>query len=189
MRTFVYTSGAIGIGGAVVVDGEVLGGRHGWAGELGHVTVDPQGPACPCGSTGCLELYAGRAHLLRAAGLAETAGPHELLEAVEAEDPIALGAVDRTVQALGVALGGTLNLVDVPTVVLGGHLREIAPVLQEPLETVLGQRVLSARWDPPRVQAATADPAPAARGAALAELERLLDDPGYYMTTTEGRAR
>src|SRR6478736_6528385 len=59
-RDFVYLSGEVGIGGAVVVDGEVMTGRHGWAGEIGHVCVEPDGPPCRCGSTGCLEQYAGR---------------------------------------------------------------------------------------------------------------------------------
>ena len=52
LADFLYVSGEIGIGGAAVVDGRVMGGRHGWAGEIGHVCVDPTGPTCGCGSTG-----------------------------------------------------------------------------------------------------------------------------------------
>ena len=70
LSDFIYLSGEIGIGGAVVVDGRGMAGRHGWAGEIGHVSVDPDGPACPCGSTGCLERYAGKDAILSAAGLA-----------------------------------------------------------------------------------------------------------------------
>ncbi len=75
LRDFVYLSGEIGIGGAIVVDGRVMTGRHGWAGEIGHVTVDPDGPPCPCGSTGCLERYAGKHAILDAAGLAARLHP------------------------------------------------------------------------------------------------------------------
>ena len=67
--SFLYLSGEVGIGGALVVDGTVFGGRHGWSGEIGHTVVDPAGPLCRCGSTGCLEQYAGKDALMRSAGL------------------------------------------------------------------------------------------------------------------------
>ena len=66
--SFLYLSGEVGIGGALVVDGAVFGGRHGWSGEIGHTVVDPAGPLCRCGSTGCLEQYAGKDALMRSAG-------------------------------------------------------------------------------------------------------------------------
>src|SRR5690606_16022162 len=53
--SFLYVSGEVGIGGALVDGGVVFKGDHGWSGELGHVTVDPNGPDCTCGSEGCLE--------------------------------------------------------------------------------------------------------------------------------------
>ena len=68
VRSFLYLTGEIGVGGALVLDGELLRGAHGFAGEIGHVVVDPAGPECRCGSRGCLEQYAGQSALLRAAG-------------------------------------------------------------------------------------------------------------------------
>ncbi|MER6045732.1 ROK family transcriptional regulator, partial [Streptomyces sp. NPDC001856] len=58
-RDFVHVSAEIGIGAALVVDGSLLRGTRGFAGELGHVPVRPDGPACVCGGRGCLEQYAG----------------------------------------------------------------------------------------------------------------------------------
>ncbi|MEU5894913.1 MULTISPECIES: ROK family transcriptional regulator [Streptomyces] len=66
---FLHVSAEIGIGAALVVDGRLLRGTRGFAGELGHVPVHPDGPACPCGGRGCLEQYAGEGAVLRAAGL------------------------------------------------------------------------------------------------------------------------
>ncbi|MFI7321266.1 ROK family protein [Streptomyces venezuelae] len=66
---FLHVSAEIGIGAALVVDGRLLRGTRGFAGELGHVPVHPDGPACPCGGRGCLEQYAGEEAVLRAAGL------------------------------------------------------------------------------------------------------------------------
>ena len=178
VHDFLYLSGEVGIGGAVVVDGRVVGGRHGWAGEVGHVCVDPEGPACRCGSTGCLELYAGRLALLSAAGLPEDATTRDLLSRSRSGDPAATAAVARAARALGVALAGVVNVLDVPAIVLGGHLGQVAELLRPDLETALRQRVLSARWVLPEVLTAPDDPAPGATGAALHALGRVLDEPG-----------
>ena len=182
LRDFVYLSGEIGIGGAVVLDGRPVLGRHGWAGEIGHVTVDPAGPACACGSTGCLEQYAGRRALFEAAGLAPTSATADLVRLVDRGDPDAVAAVDRAAWGLGTALGVVVNLVDVPVIVLGGHLRELAGLLQPRVEAILRSRVLSAAWDSPSVLAADAHPAPGALGGALLELEHLVADPAGWLT-------
>ena len=177
LRDFIYVSGETGIGGAVVVDGVPLPGRHGWAGEIGHVSVDPSGPPCPCGSTGCLEQYAGRLALLAAAGLPEDAPTRALADLVRSGEDRATSAVDAAAWALGCAVAGAINVVDVPVVVLGGHLREIAELLRPRLEATLRERVISAQWVPPTIETAGDDPTPGALGAAYRELERVIADP------------
>ncbi|HEX5561474.1 MAG TPA: ROK family transcriptional regulator [Nocardioidaceae bacterium] len=177
---FVYLSGETGIGGAAVLDGRVMTGRHGWAGEVGHVCVDPDGPVCRCGSSGCLEQYAGKRALLAAAGLPLDASPSDLVARVEAGDPRASQAVDRAARALAVALAGVVNVLDIPTVVLGGHLGEAAGVLAPAVEAMLHERVLSGRWVRPRIVTAPADPAPGATGAALRELAAVLAGPAPW---------
>ncbi|WP_222272427.1 ROK family protein [Modestobacter marinus] len=180
-RDFLYLSGQIGIGGAVVLDGQVVTGSSGWAGEVGHVCVDPGGPACSCGSTGCLELYAGRHAFLRAAGLPLEATSGELAELARAGDPAAAGAVETGAWALGVALAGVVNVVGIPTVVLGGHLAELADLLRPPLEEHLARRVLSARWRRPRILSAQGPSAAGASGAALRALDQVLADPARWL--------
>jgi predicted NBD/HSP70 family sugar kinase len=177
---FIYLSGETGIGGAAVLDGHVMTGRHGWAGEVGHVCVDPDGPVCRCGSSGCLEQYAGKRALLTAAGLPLDASPADLAERVAAGDPRAREAVDRAARALAVALAGVVNVLDIPTVVLGGHLGEAAEVLAPAVEVMLRERVLSARWVAPRIVTAAGDPAPGATGAALRELSAVLAAPARW---------
>jgi predicted NBD/HSP70 family sugar kinase len=176
-QDFVYLSGEVGIGGAVVVDGEVMTGRHGWAGEIGHVCVDPDGPACRCGSTGCLEQYAGRLAMLDAAGLGASTPPAELAARARGGDGPALGAMRSAARALGIALAGVVNVLDIPTVVLGGHLAQVGDLLTPGVEEILGRRVLSARWVSPTVDVASDDPAPGATGAALLALDGLVRDP------------
>jgi predicted NBD/HSP70 family sugar kinase len=180
-RDFLYLSGQIGVGGAVVQGGRVMTGSAGWAGEVGHVCVDPDGPACPCGSTGCLERYAGRHALLTAAGLPLDAAPHELAARVRDGDPAADRALARAGRALAVALAGVLNVLDLPTVVLGGHLGELADLLRPDLERQLAARVLSARWRRPALAAAQGAPAAGATGAALRALGGVLADPRRWL--------
>ena len=180
-RDFVYLSGQIGVGGAAVLGGRVMTGRDGWAGEMGHVCVDPDGPACRCGSTGCLEQYAGRHALLTAAGLPLDADPRELAARVAEGDEAARAAVDRAAWALGVALAGVVNVLDIPTVVLGGSLGELADLLGPRVEEHLARRVLSARWRKPTIEPADNAPAAGATGAALRALGDVLADPGRWL--------
>jgi predicted NBD/HSP70 family sugar kinase len=182
LRDFIYLSGEIGIGGAVVVDGQVVRGRHGWAGEIGHVCVDPSGPRCRCGSTGCLERYAGRTALLSAARMPEGSTPADLAARVQTGNPVACSAVDAAARSLGVALAGVVNVLDIPAIVLGGHLGQIADLLRPRLEQILRERVLSARWVIPWVVGTdTDDPAPGATGAAYLELSHVFADPAHWV--------
>ena len=175
LRDFLYLSGQIGIGGAAVLGGRVMTGSAGWAGEVGHVCVDPEGPACRCGSTGCLEQYAGRHALLAAAGLPLDTAPAEVV--ARAHEDGVRQALDAAARALGVAVAGVVNVLDLPAVVLGGHLAALAEPLRPPLEELLGRRVLSARWRRPVVAAVTGSPAAGATGAALRALDGVLADP------------
>ena len=103
--SFIYLSCDIGIGGAIVRDGEVVTGSHGFAGEIGHISVSLDGPVCRCGRKGCLEAYAGRRALVEASGVASgndaasVAALDRLLDAWHADDAQeqVLGASDMQV--------------------------------------------------------------------------------------------
>lgn len=190
LRDFLYLSGEIGIGGAAVRAGQVMMGRHGWAGEIGHVCVDPAGPVCRCGSTGCLEQYAGRHALTAAVGLEATAPPEKLLALVAAGEPAARDTASAAARALSIALAGIINVLDIPTVVLGGYLGQIASILRPDLEKLLQARVISSQWSPPTVQAAAHSPAPGATGAAFQELTAVIEHPArwFHPTAAAGSA-
>src|SRR4051812_696191 len=181
-RHFLYLSGQIGIGGAAVLGGRVMTGSSGWAGEVGHVCVDPDGPACRCGSTGCLERYAGRDALLAAAGLPRSATPGLLVQRATDGDPAALRAIDSAAWALGVALAGALNVLDIPAVVLGGNLGELGELLCPRVGEHLSRRGLSARRRRPAIAAAATAPGAGAPGAALCALDDVPTDPGRWLT-------
>ncbi|WP_372348003.1 ROK family protein [Streptomyces sp. KL116D] len=138
---FLHVSAEIGIGAALVVDGRLLRGTRGFAGELGHVPVRPEGPACPCGGRGCLEQYAGEEAVLRAAGVEPGADRVSLLaERAAAGDTDTRRALRAAGTALGIALTGAVNLLDPRAVVLGGALSRLAPWLLPSLERELTRR-------------------------------------------------
>ncbi len=129
-QSFLYIAGEVGIGGAIVVAGELARGQHGWSGEIGHAVIERDGPLCGCGAHGCLEQYAGRDVIMRSAGLPLDAPVETLLEAASRRGR-ASRALASAADAIGVAVATTLNLVDVERVVLGGiyarlfdHLRD-----------------------------------------------------------------
>jgi predicted NBD/HSP70 family sugar kinase len=138
---FLHVSAEIGIGAAVVVDGRLLHGTRGFAGELGHVPVHPDGPACPCGGRGCLEQYAGEEAVLRAAGLEPGEDRVGLLShrATDGDENVRR-ALREAGEALGIALTGAVNLLDPENVVLGGALAGLAPWLLPSLRQELAKR-------------------------------------------------
>jgi predicted NBD/HSP70 family sugar kinase len=188
-RSFLYVSGEVGIGAAIVLDGEVFVGRHGWSGELGHTVVDLNGPRCSCGATGCLEQYVGKDALMRAAGL-DLALPIEALRAsADAGDPAATGALAAGGRALGVAIANFVNLVDVEQVVLGGIYAPLVDHLAPEVTKELHTRVLSASWAHARVRAARVGNDAAMTGAALAVMSTVIADPAAWVPLKVAAAR
>jgi len=179
--SFLYVSGEVGIGGAIVVDGGVFGGRHGWSGEIGHTVVDPAGPMCRCGATGCLEQYAGKDALMRSAALDLDLPIEVLLAGAEAGEAAAVDSLSGGARALGTALANAVNLIDVETVVLGGIYAPLAPFLIPGIDEVLRARVLSAPWSGLRVRAAEVRDYAALNGAASAVLSDVIDDPSGWL--------
>ncbi|WP_431046786.1 ROK family protein [Streptomyces sp. P1-3] len=184
LRGFLYLTGEIGVGGAVVVGGELLRGAHGFAGEIGHVVVDADGPECRCGSRGCLEQYAGQSALLRAAGIDEDAGAAgvaELERRAADGDERALAALREAGTMLGRVLSGAVNLLDPDAVVLGGVYRGLMPWLGPAADRELASRVVSGLWsgEDGRLRASSLA-GDAARGAAAGIVREVVADPVAY---------
>ena len=188
--SFLLVSGGIGVGAGVVVDGGLYRGRHGWGGEIGHVCVEPSGPRCTCGARGCLEQYAGQGALLAAAGLAAAAdgagvvpgadgagGLSRLVAAAQAGDSAALTALARAGSALGVAVAGALNLLDLDQVVLGGTYATLFDWVAPEVERETRDRVLSWQWAPTVVRRSGLGADAAVVGAARSVLASVLSAP------------
>ncbi|HVN13849.1 MAG TPA: ROK family protein [Kineosporiaceae bacterium] len=186
LDTFVYVSGEVGVGAGVVLHGELLRGRHGFAGEIGHLPVPGADARCGCGSRGCLEQVAGQDAILRAAGVAAPApgwavdgagGADAVAAAAAAGDARALAAIGAAGAALGTTLAGVLNLLDIDTVVLGGGYARLAPWLGPRVTAELRGRVLAVGAREVRVLAGRLGPGAATLGAALSVVRRVIAHP------------
>ena len=177
--SFIYVSGEVGIGGGLVINHQPLSGAHGWSGEIGHICVEPQGNVCSSGARGCLETIAGLKALCRAAGLEDESSARELTQ-LAGHSAKAQDALANAGHALGQALAGVVNTVDISQVYLGGLVAETAlyllPTLHEELET----RVLQAPWYAPAIDILPSSEDLSLRGGAFQILERILDDPIHW---------
>jgi glucokinase len=127
-----YVTLGTGVGGGLVFEGRIWMGRNGYAGEIGHIQVEPEGVPCGCGSWGCLETIAGipgwtrRAEALLAAGRESSLkglsplDPQVIVEAARGDDAVALEVVDGAARAVGVGVAAVLDLLNVDRVVVGG---------------------------------------------------------------------
>ena len=182
-ENFVCVFGEIGVGGGIFIDGELFRGSHGFGGEFGHITVDPTGPRCKCGSAGCLETFVGLEAITRRAGIAIGAGGRarsitaELVRRAEAGDEAVITSLAEAGRYLGLGLGSVVNLFDVDVVVLGGCFGPLAPWLVDDVRSVLDERVLSSAWSGCEVRASEFGEGAAVRGAAALTLTSVLAEP------------
>ncbi len=177
-----------GVGGGIVLGGRIVDGATGNAGHLGHIVVDPDGPACACGGRGCLEAVAsGPASVTWATSEGWSPPPGEvfsgvtLTDSARAGDEIARAALARAGRAVGVALASVAALLDVPRFVIGGGLAEAGSLLIDPARAALAEH---ARL--PYVSGLTVDKAQLGSAAGLIGAGALLLAPGYWREGTSG---
>src|SRR5439155_27050903 len=150
-----YTVGT-GIGGGLVLDGELVRGAHGIAAELGHVRVVPEGHPCGCGRRGCLEQYASGSALVRfaqltakdqpdtaarllalAGGAADAITGPLVTQAARDGDPAALSAFEQIGYWLGNSMADVVQVVDPEVIVVGGGVIDAGELLLAPARTGL----------------------------------------------------
>jgi len=125
----VYLSGDVGVGGGVALEGRVLSGASGYAGEIGHMVVNPGGNACNCGNTGCWETEVGRDAILRSSG--DFSGISNIIEAVISGDAQAIQGLRGVGRWIGIGLSNLVNTFDPGVIVLGGHLADVYPFVRD----------------------------------------------------------
>ena len=176
-RSVVHVAVSEGVSGGIVVAGDVVHGRSGTAGELGHLTIDPDGPVCSCGNRGCLQVYAGSRAVLDL--LAGSHGPMtvpELLERAAEGDPGCRRVLSDVGRHLGTALASVCTVLDPDVLVVGGSMAAAGDVLLDPLREVLAERTSVTSGDVVEVVAGELGAAAPARGALLLARDAVLAD-------------
>lgn len=144
-----------GVGGGVVIDGQVYHGSRNTAGELGHTIVEPNGRYCGCGNQGCLEAYAGAKSIVertqekiasgRNTDLVSDASltPKRIAEAAHAGDSLAVEIFAETGAYLGIALTSIAHILNPEIAIIGGGIAEVGErLLFEPIRTELTKRAM-----------------------------------------------
>ncbi|WP_371403078.1 ROK family protein [Kribbella sp. NBC_00662] len=187
VHDLVLLTGAVGVGGGVVANGQLLRGGHGYSGEVGHMPVAPPGRTCGCGRTGCWETVVGLTALLH--------------KATDSDDPVRDPSLDveqrlagitrraeageaRTLSALKdvgtwLGIGGAIlvNILNPDVLVLGGYFAVLGPWLKEPLEKAIRDRVIAPNGGGCRVVRSELGFAAAVRGGAQISLDQVFVDP------------
>jgi glucokinase len=186
-RDVVLLTLGTGVGGGLIVGGKLIYGRSGMAGELGHVTVEPNGPRCDCGSHGCLESYASASGLR---GLVEqrlalppgTPLPPEIVDAegnfsvrglsaqARRGDKIALEAFATAGYYLGIAIASFINAFNPELVVIGGGVAGALPYMRKTMAAQVRERAFTAMARDSRIVRAALSPRGGVVGAAYVAL-------------------
>jgi glucokinase len=141
---FLFVPLGTGIAGAIGIDGRIEAGAHGYAGEIGHIVVRPDGPECGCGQRGCMEALASAAAVSRAWAAASGdpgADAADCARAVEAGDPRAVAVWGDAIDALAAGLVTGITLLDPRVLIIGGGLAEAGDILFGPLRAAVEARI------------------------------------------------
>lgn len=171
-RNLVYLRASYGLGLGLIVDGHLVHGRSGAAGELGHVVVDPDGAPCRCGKRGCLETAAGAGALLSAvqAERGHLALRDVVTQALDGDEALGVALADLG-RVLGRHLALVTTLLDPEMVVIGGELARAGDLLLGPLREALEAAALHGTAGPVPVAAAALGEQAEARGAVALAVE------------------
>ncbi len=146
-RYILYITLGTGIGGGIIIDGQIYGGASGAAGEVGHIVLEPDGVVCNCGARGCLEALASGPAIARGAAAAVKAGRSDVmakmaagreltaelvLEAAQQGDLAAKGVIEQAGRYLGLGLVGLLNVFNPDALILGGGLIGLGDLYLDP---------------------------------------------------------
>jgi len=172
----VFVSVSDGVGVGVVVNGELLRGRHNIAGEFAHMPLSIDGPRCSCGAVGCWEAhisnlatltrYFGRApQLATAADQAFTID--DLIARARSGDGKAIAALQASARYLGLGLGAIVNIIDPDCVFIGGEITTAWDLIESTVRSALAERALTPAASTTDIVVVSAEEHPRLRGAAM----------------------
>jgi len=205
MNTFVYVLADTGLGGGIVIDGELYHGQHDIGGEIGHTTIDLHGPRCGCGNVGCLELYGSPHAIVGQVREVIRAGRESLIQtwigedldrltfetivqAAQQGDDVALAAIHGMSEALAIGVINLMHSLDPEAILIGGRAGLAGDLLFDTIDAVIRERCLSKESrEIPILPSQLGAEAPIT-GALCLVLREVFRDPQVWLTShTAGR--
>jgi len=169
VRDIFYMMIGNGIGGAIILDGKLWAGSSGFAGEVGHITIDTEGLECVCGNTGCLETVASAPSIVRRArerlfrdstsslsrlGLAKDFTADDVAHQANEGDDFALMMIERTGKYIGTGVASVINLLNIERIVLGGGVMDAGQLILNPIIQEAKRRAFQPCFDATEIVAA-----------------------------------
>jgi len=185
-KDLTYIKIGTSVGSGHIINGELYRGAGGTAGEIGHLRMDPAGPRCPCGLSGCLTTFIGSEALVGRArrevsGLGEgTTNVGDLVRAARAGEPGACRIVSEVGAHLGVAVASLMNVLNPAVVVLGGEITGVGELLLEPVRAAVRDRSAAATFEDTAIMTSNLGDKAIAVGAATMVLRAALADRALF---------
>jgi len=180
ISNFVYIGVTNGIGSGIITNDELYAGEMGFSGEIGHTTINHEGPKCACGNTGCLELYASIPEIVKQAKNSVELGMISALKEPDAiewkdivrcameKDALALNLIDRLCMYISIGLITIVNLFDPSVIFLGHDIATAGSLIAEKLESYVKERTISSKYKNVSIEISSfADKSPVIGSAAL----------------------
>ena len=181
-RNLFYMMIGNGIGGAIILDGKLWTGSSGFAGEVGHITIDTEGLECVCGNTGCLETVASAPSIVRRArerlhrdstsslsrlGLTKDFTADDVAHEANEGDDFAMMMIERTGKYIGTGVASVINLLNIEKIILGGGVMDAGQLILNPIIQEAKRRAFQPCFEATEIVAATLGRDAIAIGAAM----------------------
>jgi glucokinase len=181
-RDMFYVTIGDGIGGAIILDGKLWAGASGFAGEVGHITIDADGIECECGNMGCLETVASGPNIVRRANerlhrdgtsslsrlaINKNFTAADLAHEANNGDDFSLMMIERTGKYIGTGVASVLNLLNIEKIVLGGGVMDAGELILNPIIQEARRRAFQPCFEATQIVAATLGPDAVSIGAAM----------------------
>ncbi len=181
-RDMFYITIGEGIGGAIILDGKLWTGASGFAGEVGHITIDTEGDECECGNTGCLETLASAPNIVRRANerlyrdstsslsklsINKRFTADDIAHEARNDDDFSLMMIERTGKYIGTGVASIINLLNIERIVLGGGVMDAGDLILKPIIQEAKRRAFQPCFEATTILAAELGTDAAAIGAAM----------------------
>lgn len=188
-KNLAYIKVGTGIGAGFLLDGQIYRGTTGSAGEIGHITLEEDGPLCSCGNRGCLEAMAGgrslaqraqdgvrksRRTMLSEIGPTDSITAQDVINAARRGDLFSQQLITESGYHLGTAIAGLVNLINPEIIVVGGGVAQLGDLLLDPIRKAVKERSLLVSWQAVRISAAVLGRRSSAMGAVAQALSMSL---------------